>query len=61
MLFRSRETWLLARVPAPVRQLVPLDRPPIAAEVRRALARAFNESALYGEEATSAAYHPPRR
>ena len=56
-----RETWLLARVPAPVRQLVPLDRPPIAAEMRRALARAFNESALYGEEATSAAYHPPRR
>ena len=56
-----RGTWLLARVPGPVRQLVPLDRPPIAAEARRALARAFNESALYGEEATAAAYHPAQR
>jgi hypothetical protein len=58
---RRGTTWLLARVPAPVRQLVPLDRPPIAAETRRALARAFNESALYGEEATTAAYHPAPR
>jgi hypothetical protein len=56
----GRAWLLLARVPGPVRQLVSLDRPPIAEETRRALARAFNESALYGEEATSASYRRPR-
>ncbi|MBV9880153.1 MAG: hypothetical protein JO180_06630 [Gemmatirosa sp.] len=56
---RTRE-WLLGRVAGPARQLYALDRPPLDATSRRALARAFNESALYDDAATSAAYHRPR-
>lgn len=52
--------WPLVRVPTPVRQLYALDRAALDPTARRALARAFNESALYGGEATSAAYRPAR-
>jgi hypothetical protein len=42
--------WTVARVPSPVRQLWWLHAPPVDRATRRALARAFDESALYSEE-----------
>jgi hypothetical protein len=56
-----RAEWSLGRVPSPVRQLFALDRPALDPVARRALIRAFNESALYGDQVTSAAYHPAQR
>ncbi len=50
----ARAEWPLARVPAPVRQLYSLDRARLDAGGRRALTRAFNESAQYGADAISA-------
>ena len=46
---RGRE-WALAHVALPARQLFALDRPPLDSLTRRALARAFDESSLYGGE-----------
>lgn len=43
--------WPAGNVPWPSRWLVRLDRPPIDSATRRALARAFDESALYSEDA----------
>jgi hypothetical protein len=54
---RRGAEWSLGRVPSPVRQLFALDRPALDPVARRALIRAFNESALYGDQVTSAAYH----
>jgi hypothetical protein len=53
-------------VQGPVRQLYWLDDPPLDSASRRALARAFDESALYSDEARTVAWrgasHPsPRR
>jgi hypothetical protein len=41
-----------------VHQIFPLDRPPIDSVARRALARAFNESTLYDEQAATASLAP---
>jgi len=57
---RHRE-WPVGRFPTPVRQLYALDHPAIDLVARRALTRAFNESALYGDQVQSAAYHPQGR
>ena len=44
-------TWTVGRVQAPVRQLYWLDAPSLDSATRRALARAFDESALYSDDA----------
>jgi hypothetical protein len=49
----SRE-WLVGRVPAPAQRVFWLDQPPIDSIARRALARAFDESASYDEAVRSA-------
>jgi hypothetical protein len=46
--------WRVGRFPAPTRRLYWLDRPSIDSTARRALVRAFDESALYGDDARSA-------
>ena len=58
----SRE-WSLGQVPAPATRILWLDRPPIDSVWRRALGRAFEESALYDETVRTAAFHrrTPRR
>jgi len=45
--------WRVGRFPSPTRRLYWLDRPPLDSAARRALVRAFNESALYGDDARS--------
>ena len=51
----SRE-WLVGRVPAPALRIFWLDRPAVDSTARRALARAFDESALYDEEVRAASF-----
>jgi hypothetical protein len=46
--------WRVGRFPSPTRRLFWLDRPQLDSAGRRALVRAFNESALYGDDARSA-------
>jgi hypothetical protein len=46
--------WLVGRVPAPALRIFWLDRPAVDSTARRALARAFDESALYDEAARTA-------
>lgn len=48
--------WPIGRVHGPVRQLYWLDDPPLDSASRHALARAFDESALYSEEARTVAW-----
>jgi hypothetical protein len=43
--------WRVGRFPAPTRRIFWLDKPPVDSATRRALARAFDESALYGDDA----------
>ena len=50
----SRE-WVVGRVPSPAQRVFWLDQPPIDTIARRALGRAFDESALYDESVRSAA------
>jgi hypothetical protein len=52
----SRE-WVVGRVPSPSRRIFWLDDPPLDSITRRALTRAFDESALYDESVRSAARH----
>lgn len=54
--------WRIARLPLPVRRLHRLDGVPNDSPVRQALARAFDESALYSGEGRTALAprHPPR-
>ena len=47
----STGEWRVGRVPAPVHRVFFVDEPPVAAEERRALLRAFDEAALYDEGA----------
>jgi hypothetical protein len=49
----SRE-WVVGRVPAPTHRIFWLDDPPVDSLARRALSRAFDESALYDESVRSA-------
>ena len=48
--------WQLGHVQGPVRQLYWLDDPPLDSASRHALARAFDESALYSDEARTVAW-----
>ena len=47
----SRNEWLAGRLPTPTRRVYRLDLPDVGAEVRRGLARAFDESTLYSGSA----------
>jgi hypothetical protein len=49
----SRE-WPVGHVPVPAMRILWLDQPPIDSAARRALSRAFDESALYDEAVRSA-------
>jgi hypothetical protein len=49
----ARREWRVGRFPAPTRRVYWLDTPPVDSATRRALVRAFDESALYGEDARS--------
>jgi hypothetical protein len=49
----SRE-WPIGTVPVPASRIYWLDRPPVDTATRRALARAFDESALYDDEVRTA-------
>jgi hypothetical protein len=51
----SRE-WLVGRLPAPALRIFWLDRPAVDSTARRALARAFDESALYDDAARTASH-----
>jgi hypothetical protein len=57
----SRE-WAVGRVPAPALRIFWLDQPAVDSTARRALTRAFDESALYDEAARTASRrtHPQR-
>jgi hypothetical protein len=50
--------WNAGRIPPPPRWLLRLDAPPLDSVARRALARAFDESALYSEDARTASRTP---
>ncbi|HEX7979744.1 MAG TPA: hypothetical protein VF461_14150, partial [Gemmatimonadaceae bacterium] len=52
----SRE-WPVGHVPAPALRIFWLDHPPADSTARRALARAFDESALYDETVRTASHH----
>jgi hypothetical protein len=51
----SRE-WPIGNVPLPASRIYWLDRPPLDSAARRALARAFDESALYDDEVRAASF-----
>jgi hypothetical protein len=53
----SRE-WAVGTVPVPSKRIYWLDRPPVDSVTRRALGRAFDESALYDDEVRAASYRP---
>ena len=55
----SRE-WPVGTVPVPSKRIYWLDRPAVDSVTRRALRRAFDESALYDEEVRAASYQPSR-
>jgi hypothetical protein len=62
----ARRVLPLARVPAPLQQVVRVDAGAVAPAARRALRRAFDESAFYDGATTSVAWTPgapgaPRR
>ena len=52
--------FAVGRIPFPAHSLWRLDDPPIDREARRALVRAFDESALYSEDSRIAAAPQPR-
>jgi hypothetical protein len=58
---RGRGDWSIVRMQDPVRQLYWLDRPAVDSAVRHALARAFDESALYSDEARTVGWRRARR
>src|SRR4029077_9434781 len=57
----GRHEWRVGRFPAPTRRIYWLDRRPVDSVTRRALVRAFDESALYGEDARSVRFPLPFR
>ncbi len=56
----ARRAVPLARVPAPLQQLIRLDAGAVDPATRRALRRAFDESAFYDDATTSVAWAPGR-
>lgn len=52
----SRE-WPIAQVPAPALRIFWLDKPSVDSTARRALSRAFDESAMYDDAARTASRH----
>ncbi len=55
----AHREWRVGRFPAPTRRIYWLDAPPVDSVTRRALVRAFDESALYGDDARSVALPMP--
>ena len=55
----SRE-WPVGTVPVPSTRIYWLDRPPVDSVTRRALGRAFDESALYDDEVRAASFDRSR-
>ena len=55
----ARHVWNVTQVPAPVRRIFWLDQPGVDSITQRALARAFDEAALYSDEARTAMTPPP--
>ena len=55
----SRE-WPVGTVPVPATRIYWLDRPSVDSVTRRALGRAFDESALYDDEVRAASFHRSR-
>ena len=53
----ARREWSVGTLQPPVERVLWLDAPPVGARTRRALSRAFDESALYDENARLAARH----
>ena len=56
----AKREFSLGRLPAPARRVYRLDRPSLDSVERRALARAFDESVRYSDEARTAAAPPAR-
>jgi hypothetical protein len=56
----SRE-WPVGPVPVPSKRIYWLDRPAVDSVTRRALGRAFDESALYDDEVRAASFERTRR
>jgi hypothetical protein len=54
VLSAGREQWAVGRLPAPASRIFWLDSPPVDPTTRRALARAFDEAQLYGEDVRQA-------
>jgi hypothetical protein len=55
----ARREWPLGAARGPLNRIDWLDRPPIGADERRALTRAFNAASLYGEDTRVAAARRP--
>jgi hypothetical protein len=53
----TRREWPIGRLPTPVRRVYWLDDPTFDPAMRRALIRAFDESALYSDDARAASRH----
>ena len=49
-----RHEWIAGRMPGPAHRIYWLDRPPLDSATRHGLARAFDEAALYSDDARSA-------
>jgi hypothetical protein len=49
-----RHEWIAGRMPGPAHRIYWLDRPPLDSASRHGLARAFDEAALYSDDARSA-------
>jgi acyl-CoA hydrolase len=54
----ARREWPVAQLPAPARRIFWLDEPGVDSTTLRALARAFDEAALYSEEVRTAMTEP---
>lgn len=55
----TRHEWVLGQVHAPLRHVFWLDRPPVDSTTRLALQRAFDQAALYDEDARVARLQVP--
>jgi hypothetical protein len=56
----ARREWSIARLPAPTHRVFWMDMPPADSVVRRALLRAFDESALYADDARGVRWRRPK-
>jgi hypothetical protein len=56
----ARREWSLGHFPAPAQRLYRIDTPQLDSVTRRAIARAFDESVLYSDQARTASWTAPR-